>query len=84
MALKPAALQDRELHVTGSRWRDVLAVNAGVVSELVSLVDSDVLHNVSRHAPPEASVDILIGDETVALWLGGRRLAAIPLSELRR
>jgi hypothetical protein len=87
MTLKPkpwrtSALEGREWNIIGSK-RGVMRA-AAMLSDLEAAADDDVMWNASRHAPLEASADVLVGDQAASLWLGGRLLSTLPLDESKR
>ena len=67
----------RELHVLGGHWPDVLAIDVGTVSSLFSKVDRDALLSLDNGTDKAASFDVLVGEKVTSLWLGETRLAMV-------
>ena len=76
----PRIRNNRELSVSGERWRDVLSFDEAALQALLAQVPTDSLERAHRLTDPAVPLEVFLADERMSLWLGSRRLAHVELT----
>ena len=71
----PNFVNDADFTVVGTIG-DVVALNRDMLRRVFRQVDTAYLRALVR-AEPDASFELLMGDEIVSLWFAGKRLAVV-------
>jgi hypothetical protein len=77
MSIRGTVSKERILTISSDSWPACLSIDKGTVSSLLAQVDAEYLANVHRSTDAAASVDILVSDDSISLWLGAVRLAVV-------